>query len=100
MKRRTGTVIEDKAKGGALGAGSGVGVVGTFATWVVAQAWWGGDVSAVPVEVTVFIAWLTATLGGFIGAYVMRHTPRPDVAPVEAEPIPSAATLLPGPGED
>lgn len=73
-------IIEDKTKAAAFGAGA-AGTVVAFVVWLLAQAFWHGRVDLVPEQVVALATLVIPAAGAFLGGYVARHTPRPDLQP-------------------
>lgn len=79
-------IFEDKVKAATLGAGA-AGTVTTFCLWALDCAFWNGDGPPdVPIPVVGLVGLIVPAAGAFIGGYVARHTPRPDVEPTVTEP--------------
>jgi hypothetical protein len=75
-------IYEDKVKAASFGAGAS-GTVTAFVLWALDSAFWHGDaLPDVPLPVVGLVAMLIPAAGAFLGGYVTRHTPRPDLEPV------------------
>lgn len=57
-------------------ASTGATAVAGLILWLLSTYVFKGEV---PIEVVAFIMWLVLTVSAFVGGYLAKHTPRPDL---------------------
>lgn len=59
-----------------VSAATGSAAVAGIIMWILGEHVFKGEI---PPEVATLIAWLVPAVAAFIGGYLARHTPRPDI---------------------